>query len=102
MRLRVSLLAVLIAALSGAAAQAAPNTWYGYYLEATDRLIPVKKYKQAIDSLDQAIKLKPESALNEQTYGLEFVDYLPYFREGQCYLALGDFNSAILRFNIEE
>ena len=48
------------------------------------------------------MKLKPESGLDEQTYGLEFIDYLPYFHQGQCYLALGDYDSAIRMFNIEE
>ena len=102
MRLRGSLLAVVLASAAGAPLQAAPNTWYGYYLDATDKLIPAKRYKEAIESLDQAIKLRSESGLNQQTYGLEFIEYLPYFYEGQCYLALGQYNSAIRFFNIEE
>ena len=40
--------------------------------------------------------------MNEQTYGLQFVDYLPYYHLGLCYLKTGDFNAAIRMFNIEE
>jgi tetratricopeptide (TPR) repeat protein len=101
MRVRVSLLAALIVCALGTPVRAASNTWYGYYLEG-EHLLKTKRYKEALESFGQAVKLKPDSALNEQTYGLEIIDYLPYFYEGQCYLALGDFNSAMLRFNIEE
>ena len=48
------------------------------------------------------MRLRPTPSLNEQTYGLRFVDYLPYYWQGVCYLRTGDFNSAIRMFNIEE
>src|SRR5262249_52776418 len=100
---RIAALAVLVAAVVAARpAHAAPAPWYAYYLDAHDKLIPAKRYAEALQSLEQAVRLKPESALNEQTYGLEFIHYLPYFYEGKCYLALSDYQSAILRFNIEE
>src|SRR5205823_3873367 len=83
-------------------APAAPRPWYVYYLDARDSLIPARKYTEALRSLEQAVRLKPNSVLQEQTYGLEFIDYLPYYYQAKCYLALGDFNKAILFFNIEE
>ena len=102
MRLRVpTFVAVLLVLASGAPARAA-QTWYGYYLDARDRSIPDKDYRKALALLDQAIKLKPESALNEQTYGVEFIDYFPYFYQGQCHLALGDYKTAVQLFNLEE
>ncbi len=49
------------------------------------------------------MKLKPGSALNEQTYGLQFVDYyVPYYFMGLCYLKLGDDVKALEMFKKEE
>src|SRR5882672_9046725 len=103
MRLRAPFVAgLLVLALGAPSTQAAPRSWYAYYLDARDKLIPAKKYREALTSLEQAVKLKPESDLEVQTYGLEFIDYLPYFYQGKCYLALGDHDSAIRLFNIEQ
>jgi tetratricopeptide (TPR) repeat protein len=102
MRLRVPFVAVLVVALGAPSTQAAPRSWYEYYLNARDRLIPNKRYPEAIASLEQAIKLKPDSALEEQTYGLQFIDYFPYFYQAKCYLALGDYNSTIRFLNFEQ
>ena len=102
MRLRVPFVAVLAVALSASSTHAAPRTWYDNYLEAKERLIPNKEYRKAIANLEQAVKVKPDSALEEQTYGLEFIDYLPYFYQAKCYLALGDYDSAIRFLNLEQ
>ena len=76
--------------------------WYDYYLQARDRLIKEGHCPEAIESLRQAVRLKPNPALNEQTYGLQFVDYTPYYYMGLCHLREGDFNTAMRMFNIEE
>src|ERR1043165_3365948 len=102
MRLRVPFVTVLAIALGAPSLQAAPKSWYVYYLDATELQIPQKKYREAITNLEQAVRLKPESALQEQTYGLQFIDYLPYFYQGKCYLALGQYDSAIRFFNLEQ
>jgi tetratricopeptide (TPR) repeat protein len=103
MRLRAPFVAgLLVLALGAPSVQAAPRSWYAYYLDARDKHIPAKRWKSALEELEQAVKLKPESVLNEQTYGLNFEDYLPYFYEGKCQFALGDFNTAMRMFNIEE
>ena len=101
MRLRVPCLALVLLLGMGASLQAA-NTWYGYYLDARDKYIPARKWDLCLTALNEAIRLKPEPAVNEQTYGLDFVHYFPYFLEGQCYLGKGDYDSAIRLFNIEE
>ncbi len=101
MRLRVPSFALLLVLALGATAGAGPRTWYDYYYEARDKFIPAKEYQRALNDLQQAVKLKSESQIEEQTYGLEFVDYLPYFYMGKCYFALGDVDSAIRMFNIE-
>ncbi len=80
----------------------AVREWYDHYLEARDQLIPAGRHAEAIRELQAAIRIKPASAVNEQTYGLQFIDYLPYYHIGLCYLRTGDLNSATRFFNIEE
>ncbi len=101
MRLRVPCLALVLLLGTGAALHAA-STWYAYYYDARDKYIPAKSWDQCLTALQEAIKLKPEPALNEQTYGLSFEDYFPYYVEGKCYLGKGEYSSAIRLFNIEE
>jgi tetratricopeptide (TPR) repeat protein len=100
MRLRraLGLALMLLAALPAWAVK----EWYDHYLDARDTLIPAGRYAEAITSLQEAIRLKPNPAVNEQTYGLQFIDYVPYYYLGVCYLKTGDLNSAQRYFNIEE
>ncbi|HET7745885.1 MAG TPA: hypothetical protein VFM29_01210, partial [Vicinamibacteria bacterium] len=101
MRLRSALLAVLLAVVPASPALAV-SAWYEHYLDARDKLIPAQRWKEAIQALREAQKLKPNSGLDQRTYGMEFEDYLPYYYEGLCLLRTGDHEGAILRFNIEE
>jgi tetratricopeptide (TPR) repeat protein len=80
----------------------AAREWYDYYLSARDRLIPSGRCPEAIKELDEAIRLKPNPALNEQTYGLQFIDYLPYYYRGTCYLKAEEFVKALQDFKLEE
>jgi tetratricopeptide (TPR) repeat protein len=48
------------------------------------------------------VRLKPEPALDEQTYGLQFVDYFPYYHLGLCHLKNGEFADALRMFGLEE
>src|SRR5262249_18975847 len=80
----------------------AAREWYDYYLSARDRLIPAGRCPEAIKELDEAIRLKPNPALNEQTYGLQFIDYLPYYYRGTCYLKAEEFLKALADFKLEE
>ncbi len=80
----------------------AVKEWYDHYQDAQKNLMPAGRYAEAIVSLQEAIRLKPNSAVNERTYGMFFIDYLPYSHLGVCYLRTGDLNSATRYFNIEE
>jgi tetratricopeptide (TPR) repeat protein len=80
----------------------AVKEWYDYYLTARDQQIPRGQYAEAIKSLREAIRLKPNPALQEQTYGLDFQDYLPYYHLGLCHLKLGEFEEAMRYFGTEE
>jgi hypothetical protein len=101
-RFRTALLGVAIA-VSSAAPAFAIKEWYDYYLDARDRLIPAKKWDEALAALKEAERLKPNSAIHEQLYGLEFEDYFPYFYSGLCYLqGKQDYETAQRMFLIEE
>jgi tetratricopeptide (TPR) repeat protein len=80
----------------------AAREWYDYYLAARDRLIPAGRCAEAIKELDEAIRIKPSSGLNEQTYGLQFIDYLPYYQRGRCRVQEEDYAHALLDFKTEE
>jgi tetratricopeptide (TPR) repeat protein len=102
LRRLLAALAVLIALAALPPPAWAVREWYDHYLEARDKDIPAERWKEALANLQAAQRLKPDPALNEQTYGLQFVDYFPYYYQGLCHLKLGDFNSAQRFFNIEE
>jgi hypothetical protein len=78
------------------------SEWYDYYLKARDQLIPAGKCPEALQALQEAIRIKPSSGLKLQTYGLQFEDYLPYYWQGVCHLKMGDNANAIRLFNAEE
>ena len=78
------------------------SEWYDHYLKARDQLIPAGKCPEALKALQEAIRIKPSSGLQLQTYGLQFVDYLPYYWQGVCHLKMGDNEAAIRLFNAEE
>jgi hypothetical protein len=80
----------------------AVKEWYDHYLDARDKLVPAGRCEEAARSLREAIRLKPKPAVNVQTYGLQFENYLPYYYLGVCALKSEDFNTAIRMFNIEE
>jgi len=79
----------------------AQKEWYAHYDDA-QKLIARNKCKEAILSLREAQKLRPRSAVETQTYGIEFIDYLPYYQEGLCRLRLGEYGTAIELLNREE
>jgi tetratricopeptide (TPR) repeat protein len=103
MRPRAALI-LAMAVLAGALAPRAQavREWYDYYLDARDRLIPAARYDDALAALEQAVRLKPQPALNEQTYGLQFVHYLPYYHMGICHLRRGNYEEAEKLFRREE
>lgn len=96
------MLAVALLACALAPRAWAVREWYDYYLDARDRQIPAGRYDEALANLEQAVRLKPQPALNEQTYGLQFVHYLPYYHMGICHLRRGNYEEAEKLFRREE
>jgi tetratricopeptide (TPR) repeat protein len=99
--MRPRALGLALLALLTASTAWAVREWYDSYLEARG-LVKEGKCAEAIPLLQEAVRLKPNPALNEQTYGLQFVDYTPYYYLGLCNVRTGDFNTAMRMFNIEE
>ncbi len=97
---RLSIAAVVLVLV--AAPAWAIREWYEYYRDA-QRLMREGKHAEAIASLQQAIRLRPQPGINERTYGLDFIDaYFPYYDMGVCYLRSGDYANALKSFNEEE
>jgi tetratricopeptide (TPR) repeat protein len=89
----------LLAVLSFASPAWAIKEWYDHYVDA-ERLMRADKCPEALKELQQAIELKSTPG-EQRTYGLEFIDYFPYYDQGVCYLKQGDYASAIRLFNVE-
>src|SRR5688572_23487946 len=100
MRLRTAGMALFVLAI--AVPSGAVGTWYDYYLDARDKHIPAQQWDAALASLKQAVKLKPGSGVDERTYGMDFIDYFPYYYQGVVHHRTQQWDSAILMFNIEE
>ena len=100
MRLRIAGMALVVLAI--AVPSGAVGTWYDSYLDARDKHIPAQQWEAALASLKEAVKLKPDSGVDERTYGMDFIDYLPYYYQGVAYHHTQQWDSAILMFNIEE
>jgi tetratricopeptide (TPR) repeat protein len=101
MRSRASLVGLLLLLPLASPAWAAKN-WYDYYLDARDIHLPSRNWAAAVTNLNEAMRLKPEPALNVQTYGLQFIEYFPYYHLGLAHLGLGDHATALKMFNIED
>jgi Tfp pilus assembly protein PilF len=99
---RRALLMAFAAVLAVSVPAFAVKEWYVYYLDAIEGDMKAGRYEEAKNSLKEAIRLKPGPAINERTYGLEFIDYFPYYYLGLCHLRTGDLNLALQTFSIEE
>jgi len=99
MPLRGALLALVLVLVAGPAW--AVKDWYDFY-EDGKQLADRGRCKEALASLAQARRLKPSSELGLRTYGLDFIDYVPHYYEGVCYVKTGDFKAALAAFDAEE
>ncbi len=95
------LLALALCLVAASTARAA-REWYDYYLQAKDRDIPARRWADCIANLREALRLRPVPANNVQTYGLQFVDYLPHYYLGVCLQGEQEQAAAIDAFNREE
>lgn len=66
----------------------ASKKWHEYYEEA-EKAIEEEQWETAISLLKKAIELGPEPGIRRK-FGMWFVEYYPYLKEGQAYLAIGN------------
>lgn len=67
--------------------------WYEYYEDA-EKAMAKEEWTRAIELLQQAIKKDPEPSSHKRKYGVIFLEYYPYLRLGQAYLAVNDLDAA--------
>lgn len=73
------------------------DTWFNDYDNAK-KAIKDKKWDKAVNYLQEALKEESEPRLKAKTYGLRFIDYLPYYYLGVAYFGLGNYNEAQAAF----
>ena len=69
------------------------DTWYNNYKNGTDA-VKKKNWGEAVRYLRAALDDKNEPRLKSKTYGLRFVDYLPYYYLGKAYFGNGLYKEA--------
>jgi tetratricopeptide (TPR) repeat protein len=95
----LALLAVLPSASATAAVR--DKEWYVHYADA-ERALRQGNCARVVASLREATRERPKSASPAQTYGVNFIDYFPYYLEGQCRLRQREYSLAVTLFNVEE
>ena len=75
--------------------------WYALYERALNAQ-ENKDWRGSIQLLLQSIKEKPRPALKAKTYGLRFVNYVPYYYLGVAHYHLGEKTAALNQFDVSE
>ena len=89
----------LLALFLAAPAQAA--FWYESYDDA-ERALAERNWQRAVDMLESALEKRGESCAGCRTYGVNFIDYLPYLKLGIAHYELGNYEAALTAFDREE
>ncbi len=74
------------------------DQWFNHYEKAM-KAFTEKNWNQTISNLTEAIREKQEPKINCKTWGVRFVDYLPYYYMGTSYFYLGNYEQAKFYFN---
>jgi hypothetical protein len=96
-RFAFALTAVALAGTAWAARE-----WYDYYWQAVERDIPDRRWADCANNVKEALRLRSDSSANAQTYGNQFIKYLPHYYLGVCLLEQQDYVGATEAFNLEE
>lgn len=82
------------------AGPAAADPWYEYYANAVQAL-EQEDWTVAVQQLNAALEKKGDSGARVRSYGMNVVEYFPYFRLGVAYYHLGQFDAALQAFETE-
>jgi len=75
--------------------------WHENYDSAL-RAMRAEEWDQAVTYLEQAIQQRTDSCVGCKTYGMNFIDYFPYLKQGICHYQLGNHAAAMALFEQEE
>lgn len=67
--------------------------WY-FHFEYGRALLEAGDARRAIEELSQSIDLRPEPRARKRTYGMWFLDYLPYFQLAEAHAMLANWPCA--------
>src|SRR6266850_740512 len=95
------LLAVIVSLLWLGTSGAFADLWYEHYIRGEDA-VKAADWKTAVNEFTESIQQKAEPQLGVRTYGMNFIDYLPYLKLGIAYYNLGEFEKALRAFDTEE
>jgi hypothetical protein len=82
------------------AGPAAADPWYEHYANAQQAL-EQEDWTVAVQQLNAALEKKGDSGARARSYGMNVVEYFPYFRLGVAYYHLGQFDAALQAFETE-
>ena len=82
------------------AGPAAADPWYEHYANAQQAL-EQEDWTVAVEQLNAALEKKGDSGARTRSYGMNVVEYFPYFRLGVAYYHLGQLDAALQAFETE-
>jgi hypothetical protein len=82
------------------AGPAAADPWYEHYANAQQAL-EQEDWTAAVQQLNAALEKKGDPGARARSYGMNVVEYFPYFRLGVAYYHLGQFDAALQAFETE-
>jgi tetratricopeptide (TPR) repeat protein len=91
---------IAIAAIIMIAGPAAADPWYEHYDKVLQAL-EQEDWTVAVQQLNAALEKKGDSGARARSYGMNVVEYFPYFRLGVAYYHLGQFDAALQAFETE-
>lgn len=91
----------LVAVLLAAPGLRSQETWYAAYDRALEH-IAAGRWQEAVDNLQNCLRLKPSPELNARTYGMWRQNYLPHYYLGLAWFNLGDYRQAEEHFTASE
>lgn len=78
----------------------AADPWYEHYANAQQAL-EREDWTAAVQQLNAALEKKGDPSARARSYGMNVVEYFPYFRLGVAYYHLGQFDAALQAFETE-
>jgi len=96
------LLVALALALGLGPAEAQAGKWYDDYAEALDALAAGRCEETVRLMRERLLPDMPEPVRRKRTYGMNYVEYLPYYHLGRALVCLRRYDDAVVAFETSE